>query len=158
MSELYRIKVKDSGGRDKSMGEYEGRALLLVNVASKCGYTPQYEGLEALHRKYGSRGLTVLAFPCNDFGGQEPGTLEEIKQFCRTTYGVSFEVLDKIQILGEGKHPLYQWLTSHAEPPGEVKWNFEKFLITRDGNVAARFASKVKPEDPELAEAVERVL
>jgi len=127
-------------------------------VASKCGYTPQYEGLEALHRKYGSRGLTVLAFPCNDFGGQEPGTLEEIKQFCRTTYGVSFEVLDKIQILGEGKHPLYQWLTSHAEPPGEVKWNFEKFLITRDGNVAARFASKVKPEDPELAEAVERVL
>jgi glutathione peroxidase len=156
MSSIYDISVQTANGSTKSLSEYKGKVLLIVNVASKCGFTPQYEGLEKLHKQWKDRGLVVLGFPSNDFGGQEPGTAEEIQQFCSLNYGVTFEVLDKINILGDDKHPLYKWLTERSEPQGDVMWNFEKFLIARDGTVAARFSSKTAPEDSELVEAVEQ--
>ncbi|MBE1441903.1 glutathione peroxidase [Paenibacillus sp. OAS669] len=158
MASIYSVSVQAADGSIKSMSEYKGKVLLIVNVASKCGFTPQYAGLEKLNQQWKERGLVILGFPCNDFGGQEPGTMEEIQQFCSTNYGVSFEVLDKIQILGEDKHPLYQLLTEQADPSGEVKWNFEKFLIDREGHIQGRFSSRVAPEDQELQEAIEKLL
>lgn len=155
---LYHLSVTSAAGETVPLSAYKGRALLIVNVASKCGYTPQYAGLEALHREYRDRGLAVLAFPCNDFGGQEPGTMEEIQQFCRVNYDVTFEVFAKLHCIGENKHPLYRWLTEQAEPREEVQWNFEKFLITPDGRLAQRFKSGVNPRDSVLIEAVERSL
>jgi glutathione peroxidase len=132
--------------------------VLFVNVASKCGFTPQYAGLEKLNQQYKEKGLIVLGLPCNDFGGQEPGTSEEIQKFCSLNYGVTFEVLGKVDILGDNKHPLYALLTEKADPQGDVKWKFEKFLISKDGEVAGRFSSKVAPEDAELTGAIEKLL
>lgn len=158
MSNIYEISVPTASGDSKSLSEYKGKAVLFVNVASKCGFTPQYAGLEKLNQQYKEKGLVVLGLPCNDFGGQEPGTSEEIQEFCSLNYGVTFEVLGKVDILGENKHPLYALLTEKAEPQGDVKWNFEKFLISKDGEVAGRFSSKVAPEDAELTQAIEKLL
>lgn len=155
---IYDLTVNRADGQPVKMAEYKGKVLLLVNVASQCGFTPQYEGLEKLHREYKDRGLTVLAFPSNDFGGQEPGTMEEIMTFCRTRYDVTFEVMEKVHAIGEQKHPLYQWLTDASESGEEVKWNFEKFLISRDGQLLARYDSRTSPEDPVLLSDVEKAL
>lgn len=158
MSAIYELTVPTPDGGVKSFSEYKGKPVLLVNVASKCGFTPQYAGLEKLNQQYKQRGLVIVGVPCNDFGGQEPGTSEEIQQFCSLNYGVTFELLGKVHLLGEDKHPLYQWLTEHAEPQGDVKWNFEKFLISKNGEVAGRFSSRVVPEDAELIQAIEQQL
>ncbi|WP_282935390.1 glutathione peroxidase [Paenibacillus sp. RC67] len=158
MASIYTISVQTAEGSTKSLSDYKGKVLLIVNVASKCGFTPQYAGLEKLNQQWKDKGLVILGFPCNDFGGQEPGTMEEIQQFCSVNYGVSFEVLGKVNILGEDKHPLYQLLTEAAEPSGDVKWNFEKFLIDREGEIQGRFSSRVAPEDQELQEAIEKLL
>ncbi len=153
------IVVKNMEGKDVKLSDYSGKVLLIVNVASKCGYTPQYQGLEAIYEKYKDKGFEILAFPCNDFGGQEPGTNEEIKNFCSVNYKVSFNLFDKIKVLGEEKSPLYKLLTnSPAVEQGDVKWNFEKFLIDKNGNIVSRFRSKIKPESEELTKAVETEL
>ena len=152
------IAEKTIDGNEKKLAEYADQVLLIVNVASYCGYTPQYSGLEELNQKYGERGLQVLGFPCNDFGAQEPGTNEEIAQFCETKYGVTFELFDKVHAKGAKQHPLYQILTSSVEPTGDVAWNFEKFLINKEGEVVARFKSGVNPNAPELIEAIEAEL
>ena len=132
--------------------------LLIVNVASQCGFTPQYEGLERLNQTYKDRGLHILAFPCNDFGAQEPGSMEEIEHFCNLNYKVTFELFQKVHCIGENQHPLYQWLTSNAIPNDAVKWNFEKFLISKQGKLLQRFSSKVTPEDEQLVQAIEHAL
>ena len=151
--------VKVPGGKDLSLADKAGKVLLVVNTASKCGFTPQYDGLEALWKKYGERGFEVLAFPCNQFGGQEPGTADEIESFCKVNFGVSFPLMAKIEVNGDGADPLYQWLK--AEAPGvlgtkAVKWNFTKFLIGRDGKVVRRYAPTDKPE--KLAADIEALL
>ncbi|MFC0216703.1 glutathione peroxidase [Paenibacillus chartarius] len=158
MSRLYDLTVTTSKGQAKPLADYEGKPLLIVNLASECGLTPQYAGLQKLYETYQERGLHILGFPCNDFGGQEPGTIGEIEQFCSRNYGVTFELFDKVAILGEDKHPLYAYLTTHAEPAGDVSWNFEKFLIDRSGHIAGRFSPKVTPEDETLRSAIETVL
>jgi len=148
-------------GEPSSLREHAGKAILAVNVASKCGLTPQYEGLEQLQEEYGARGFTVLGFPCNQFMGQEPGTSEEIKEFCSTTYGVTFPLFEKIDVNGDDRHPIYTELTSVADGEGhtgDIRWNFEKFLISPDGEVVGRFAPLVDPHDPALIEAIEDVL
>ena len=132
--------------------------MLIVNVASQCGYTPQYTELEQLNQDYGDKGLKVLGFPCNDFGAQEPGTNEEIREFGKTNYGVSFDLFDKVHAKGPEQHPLYETLTSSVEPQGDVAWNFEKFLIDKQGNVVARYKSAVAPTSPELTQAIESEL
>ena len=147
------ITVRDASGDQRQLRDWAGQVLLIVNVASRCGFTRQYAGLQALQDSYGDKGFSVLAFPCNDFGAQEPGTLEEIKQFCSTTYGVSFPVLDKVTM---AEAP-YTTLTQ-AEPAGAVAWNFEKFLIGKDGSVLARFKSAVEPTASELTSAIEAAL
>ena len=152
------IKVTTIAGEDKQLGEYAGKVLLIVNVASKCGYTPQYKGLEELSKKYSEAGLRVLGFPCNDFGGQEPGSNPEIVNFCTTKYGVTFELFDKVSAKGTQQHPLYAKLTNAVDPKGEVAWNFEKFLVSKQGEVVARFRSSVGPDSPELIAAIDREL
>jgi glutathione peroxidase len=149
------IAVKTITGEDKKLSDYAGNVLLIVNVASRCGYTGQYKGLEALNQQYRDRGLQVLGFPCNDFGAQEPGSNEEIATFCDRNYGVSFDMFDKVAILGSSKHPLYSALTTVA-PAGDVKWNFEKFLVNKSGEVVGRFGSSATPES--LASAIEALL
>lgn len=151
--------VKTGDGEDFALGTLKGKVTLIVNVASKCGFTPQYAGLEALFEKYEDKGFTVLGFPCNQFGGQEPGTNEEIRNFCRLNYGVTFPVLGKIEVNGDGAAPLYKYLKAGA--PGllgseAIKWNFTKFLISRNGEILGRYAPKTKPE--ELAEDIEKAL
>jgi glutathione peroxidase len=139
----------------------DGKAVLVVNVASKCGLTPQYEGLERLQQRYGDTAFTVLGVPCNQFAGQEPGTPEEISQFCSATYGATFPLTEKLDVNGHHRHPLYDWLTSTADAAGEageVEWNFEKFLVSPAGEVVARFRPQVDPEDDQLTSAIERVL
>jgi glutathione peroxidase len=158
MSNIYEIDVASSKGVRKQLEAYKGEVLLIVNVASNCGFTPQYQGLEQLNLAYRDKGLRILGFPCNDFGAQEPGTLEEIEQFCTVNYGVTFELLDKVHCIGEDMHPLYQWLTEHANPSDEVKWNFEKFLISREGTLLQRYSSKIAPDDEDLVRAVEQAL
>ncbi len=143
-------------GTQTTLAGLADRAVLLVNVASKCGFTPQYDALEALHEKYQAQGLTVVGVPCNQFGGQEPGTSEEIVEFCRKNFGVTFPLADKAEVNGDGAHPIYVALTGNGAEP--VKWNFEKFLITHDGVVQHRFASDVTPDSPELIAAVEAAL
>lgn len=146
-------------GQPKSLGDYAGKTLLIVNVASQCGLTPQYEGLESLWQRYHERGLVVLGFPCNQFGAQEPGTEDQIKTFCETHYGASFPMFGKLEVNGANAHPLYAWLTSQATAPqgsGPIEWNFGKFVIGPDGQVVARFAPTVAPEAPELVAAIER--
>lgn len=152
--------VKLLDGSDKSLTEYRGKALLVVNTASECGYTPQYAGLQELYAKYKERGLEVLAFPSNDFGGQEPGTPEQIRSFVDTKYNVEFEMFDKVQIKGSDKSPLYQTLTEQTADgiKGDVGWNFTKFLVDPEGHVVARFDSAVDPMSPELLAELERVL
>jgi glutathione peroxidase len=155
-STLYDIPVRTLAGRDASLAEYAGKVLLIVNVASKCGLTPQYEGLERTFEAERERGLVVLGFPSNQFGAQEPGTSDEIASFCSTNYGVQFPMFEKIDVNGAGRHPLYRALIDAQ--PGDVQWNFEKFLIARDGRVVARFAPAVTVDDPALRAAIEREL
>src|SRR5437762_13918007 len=143
MPKLREIPLKDINGKETSLKAYEGKVLLVVNVASKCGYTPQYKSLEATYQKYKERGLAVLGFPCNDFGAQEPGTNEEIKQFCSSKYNVTFPLFDKIEVNGANRHPLYVELAGEKSPfPGNIKWNFNKFLIGKDGKIVKRFRSE----------------
>lgn len=153
------IVVKDMDGKDVNLSDYKGKVLLIVNVASKCGYTPQYTGLEAIYKKYKEKGFEILAFPCNDFGGQEPGTNDEIKEFCSTKYDVTFKLFDKVKVLGDEKSPLYARLISNdVTEKGDIKWNFEKFLIDKEGNIVSRFRSKVRPESEELTNTIEKEL
>ena len=156
---LYSVPLKDIDGKSTSLKPYEGKVLLIVNVASKCGYTPQYAGLQALHDKYKDQGFFVLGFPCNQFGHQEPETNEEIKQFCSSKYQVTFPLFDKIEVNGPNRNPLYVSLAGDGSPfPGDIKWNFNKFLIGRDGKILKRFDSKVKPDSAEMVQAVESAL
>ncbi len=150
-------KVKTADGKEKSLSDYKGEVLLIVNVASKCGNTPQYAGLERIYEKYKDQGLQVLAFPCNQFGGQEPGTMEEIQNFCTTNYGVKFPLFQKIEVKGPNQAPLYQKLT-RTEPAGDISWNFEKFVVGKDGTVLARFTPKTQPEDPKVVNTIEQAL
>jgi glutathione peroxidase len=152
--------MQAQGGTSTTLAQYQGDVLLLVNTASHCGFTPQYQGLEALNKKYQAQGLRVLGFPCNDFGGQEPGSEQEIVKFCSTKFDVTFPLYAKLHTKGPAKAPLYRYLTEspHSAFKGDVKWNFEKFLIGRDGRIMARFPSKVKPDSPELISALEQAL
>jgi glutathione peroxidase len=145
-------------GQAIDLSKYQGRVVLMVNVASQCGYTPQYEGLEELHKKYATKGLAVLGFPSNDFGAQEPGTNAEIAQFCKQNYGVEFDMFSKIVVKGQGQAPLYRYLTNHPKFRGDVAWNFEKFLIGRNGEVIGRFKSEVEPLSREMVSAIETAL
>lgn len=156
---IYDLKLKDIDGKDTSLAAYRGKVLLIVNVASKCGYTKQYAGLEAAYQKYKDQGLVVLGFPCNQFGGQEPGTNEEIKAFCSSTFHVTFPLFDKLDVNGANRHPLYVALAGNDSPfPGDIKWNFNKFLLGRDGKILKRFESKIAPDAPELTQAIEAAL
>jgi len=157
---IYDIPLKDIDGKDTSLKAYSGKVLLVVNVASKCGFTRQYKGLEAVHQKYKDKGFTVLGFPCNEFGRQEPGSNAEIKEFCSSKFGVSFPLFDKLNVKpGPGQHPLYAALTGKDAPePGEVKWNFTKFLIGRDGKIIARFSSADEPDGEKITKAIEAAL
>jgi glutathione peroxidase len=153
--------VNTLAGELSSLADFDGKTLLIVNVASKCGLTPQYSGLEALHERYADRGFSVVGFPCNQFGGQEPGSAEQIAEFCSTTYGVSFPMFEKVEVNGPGRHPIYNELTATADADGnagDIQWNFEKFLVGPDGAVIARFRPMTTPEAPELIEAIEASL
>jgi glutathione peroxidase len=155
------VELPRLNGRPESLSAYSGKVVLAVNVASRCGFTPQYAGLQALQDRYADRGFTVLGFPSNQFGHQEPGTAEQIQEFCRLNYGVTFPMFAKLDVKGEGQHPLYSILGETADDSGKagnVGWNFEKFLVGRDGRVVRRFRSRVKPEDPKIVEAVESLL
>ncbi len=153
------IPLKDIDGKETSLTPYAGKVLLIVNVASECGFTPQYAGLEALWRKYRERGLVVLGFPANDFGAQEPGTNAEIKKFCTSRYEVTFPMFEKLHVKGPEQHPLYGALTGAAAGlPGDVQWNFGKFLVGRNGRLVARYDSDTEPDSGTLAEAIEKAL
>jgi glutathione peroxidase len=153
------VAFKTNDGTDSSLKAYAGKVVLVVNVASRCGNTPQYAGLEELAKKFGGEGLVVVGFPCNDFGGQEPGTNAENQEFCTTKYHVTFPIMDKVHVKGAEQCPLYAALTGpSAKFPGDIKWNFGKFLIGRDGEVLARFEPGVKPEDPKIVEAIQIAL
>ena len=157
MTSIAEISVKTMEGSSKPISDYAGKVLLIVNVASYCGYTSQYQGLEALYQSYRDQGLEVLAFPCNDYGMQEPDRNDKIQQFCETRYGVTFPLFDKLHAKGAEQHPLYAKLTQ-AAPQGEVGWNFEKFLVNKKGEVVARYKSAVAPDSAELTSAIEREL
>jgi len=157
-STIYEFKMKDIDGKQISLDKFKGKVLLVVNVATYCGNTPQYKGLEEMYAKYKNQGFVVLGFPANEFGQQEPGTDTEIKKFCTSTYHVDFPMFSKIVVKGEGIHPLYQWLLANSDQHQDVEWNFTKFLIGRDGKVAGRFLHKTKPDNPELVKAVEAAL
>lgn len=158
-AELNSIPFKTIAGKDTSLADWKGKVVLVVNTASKCGLTPQYEALEGLQKKYAEQGFTVIGFPCNDFNGQEPGTAEEIQTFCKTKYSVSFPLMEKIHVKGPEQHSLYTALTGKDGAfPGDVKWNFGKFLIGRDGKAIARFEPKQTPDSKEVTEAVEKAL
>ena len=154
---IYDFTLDTIDGSAKPLADFRGKVLLLVNVASECGYTPQYQGLQKLHETYEKRGFSVVGFPSNDFGGQEPGSNKEIKEFCSTKFHVTFPMFAKIPVKGPAKHPLYAMLAQTA-PAGEVKWNFNKFLVGKDGKVIARFDSDVTPESPALAAAIEKAI
>ena len=158
---IYDVPVKTLKGEPLSLAEHKGKALLIVNVASKCGLTPQYEGLEKMHEELRDRGFSVLGVPCNQFKGQEPGSAEEIEEFCSMTYGVTFPLLEKTDVNGPERHPLYDELSKVADDEGhsgDIRWNFEKFLVSPEGEIVKRFSPLVTPEDPKLREAVESVL
>jgi glutathione peroxidase len=160
-SSIYDLKLKSIDGQRLELSKYKGKVLLIVNVASECGMTPQYAGLQALHEKYHDQGLAILGVPCNQFGGQEPGSEKEIKEFCKTNYQVEFDMFSKINTKGEDADPLYKMLTaaqSKTVKPGPVSWNFEKFLISRQGSVLARFDSGTEPDSPEILEAISNAL
>ena len=153
---VHEFTMNDIDGKPFAMAQFKGKAVLVVNVASRCGYTPQYAGLEALHQKYKSRGLVVVGVPANNFGGQEPGSDTEIKQFCSRTYNVTFPMLSKVSVKGTDITPLYAYLT--AAQGGDVEWNFTKFLVGKDGKAVQRFESKVAPDSAELSAAIEQLL
>jgi glutathione peroxidase len=158
---IYDFSAKTIGGEPKSLADYKGNVLLIVNVASKCGLTPQYAGLEALHETYGAKGLKVLGFPANEFGAQEPGTNEEIEKFCTSRYGVKFDMFTKVKVKGPGIDPLFDYLTSPETNPksaGEIKWNFNKFLVGKDGELLARFEPPIDPTSAEVKQAIEKAL
>ncbi len=150
------VFVKSGDGSEKRLGDYQGQVLLIVNVASQCGFTKQYSGLQELQDTYGSQGFQVLGFPCNDFGAQEPGELDQIKQFCSSTYGANFPLFEKVHAKGNCTEPFST--LNQTEPAGDVEWNFEKFLVGKDGRVLARFKSAVEPKSPELTKAIETAL
>ena len=156
------FKMKTLGGKDEvSLSKYQGKVVMMVNVASKCGHTPQYKDLETLHEKYHDKGLEILGFPANNFGAQEPGTDVQIGEFCKSTYDVKFDMFSKISVKGDDKAPLYKFLTDKDTNPGfagDITWNFEKFLVGRDGKVVARFKPGMKPNDPEIVKAIETEL
>ncbi len=154
-SSVHEFTMNNLAGKPVSLADYKGKVVLVVNVASKCGYTPQYEGLEALYKKYKDKGLVVLGFPANNFGSQEPGTNDEIGAFCKSKYGVTFPMFAKISVKGDDKAPLYGFLTSTG---GEIPWNFTKFLVGKDGKPMQRFASNVEPNSSELSAAIEKAL
>ncbi|UED87857.1 glutathione peroxidase [Streptomyces profundus] len=158
MAKLHDIPLRTLEGEDSSLDAFRGRLLLVVNVASRCGLTPQYAGLEKLQQRYADRGFSVLGFPCNQFAGQEPGSAEEIRTFCSATYGVTFPMFERIEVNGAGRHPLYAELTATADASGEagdVQWNFEKFLVAPDGETVERFRPRTEPEGDELVAAIE---
>ena len=155
------VPVKTLQGQDASLLDHKDEAILFVNVASKCGLTPQYEGLERIHEQFADRGFTVLGVPCNQFGEQEPGSPDEIATFCSTTYGVTFPMTEKIEVNGEGRHPLYQQLTATADAEGkagDIQWNFEKFLISPEGEIVARYRPLTEPEADEVIQGIESML
>ena len=156
---IYDVKVKDIDGKDTSLDAYKGKVILIVNVASKCGLTPQYKALEAAYEKYKDKGFVVLGFPCNQFNGQEPGTNEEIKQFCSSKYSVTFPLFDKLEVNGEHRHPLYVALAGKDSPfPGDIKWNFGKFLLGKDGKILKRFEPRTTPDSEDVTKAIEAAL
>jgi glutathione peroxidase len=158
---MWNTPIKTLQGQPTTLAAHKGKALLLVNVASKCGLTPQYKELEDLQKKYEAKGFTVVGFPCNQFGGQEPGSPEQIAEFCSATYGVTFPMMEKIEVNGDKRHDIYKTLTDIADASGhkgDIRWNFEKFLVGRDGNVIERFSPMVDPEAPEVVEAIEQAL
>ena len=158
---VHDVSINTLAGEPASLADHAGKTLLLVNVASKCGLTPQYTALEELHERYADQGFEVLGFPCNQFGGQEPGSAEEIQQFCSMSYGVTFPMFEKIDVNGPNRHPLYDQLTETADAEGhdgDIRWNFEKFLISPTGEVVARFSPIITPEAPELVSAIEAAL
>jgi glutathione peroxidase len=158
---IYDVPVRTLDGKQVSLRDYEGKVLLIVNVASQCGLTPQYTGLEQLQETLGERGFSVLGFPCNQFGGQEPGTAEEIQTFCSSTYGVTFPLFEKVDVNGDDRHPLYAALTQLADDgghTGDIRWNFEKFLVGRDGVPVSRFSPLTEPQSDELHVAIEKLL
>ena len=155
MSSAHDFSAPSISGQDTSLSEFKGKTLLVVNVASACGLTPQYEGLQALHAQYAERGLAVLGFPCNQFGAQEPGSEEEIQHFCSSRFGIEFPLFSKIEVNGPERHPLYQFLIGDGE---DISWNFEKFLIDDQGQTIARFSPRTAPDDPELVSAIEQSL
>ena len=152
------ISFQTIDGKPTNLAAYDGKVKLVVNVASKCGYTPQYAGLEKLYEKYKDQGFVVIGFPENNFKNQEPGTNAEIKKFCTSKYNVTFPMMSKISVKGEDIHPLYQYLTTHADPPGDISWNFNKFLLDRDGNIVARWESKVEPTSDTIVKEIEKTL
>ncbi|HEV7221360.1 MAG TPA: glutathione peroxidase [Pirellulales bacterium] len=159
--EALNFKMKSLTGKTVDLSKYKGKVVMIVNVASQCGLTPQYEGLEELHEKYADKGLAILGFPANEFGAQEPGSDEEISEFCEKNYGVKFDMFSKVVVKGEGQCPLYKFLTSketEPQPAGDITWNFEKFVIGRDGKIVARFAPKTKPESEEVVSVIEEQL
>lgn len=151
---IYSFKVKNDKGEEVSLEQYKGKVLLIVNTATRCGFTPQYKDLEAIYEKYNEQGFEILDFPCNQFGGQAPGTIAEIKEFCSTNYNVKFTQFDKIEVNGENEHPLYTYLKANAENKNNIRWNFTKFLISPDGKILKRFESGDKMEDVEAAVAL----
>ena len=158
---MHEFTLNSIDGKPAPLSAYQGKVVLIVNVASRCGFTPQYAGLEALYEKYKDRGFAILGFPANNFGGQEPGTNEEIKTFCSSKYNVTFPMYSKISVKGDDKAPLYQFLTDKQANPatgGEIQWNFTKFLVDKNGKVVARFEPKVTPESPDVAGAIEKAL
>jgi len=159
MDSINDITVFDMNNKQVKLSDYIGKVLMIVNVASECGYTKQYAGLQEIYEKYNSQGFEILAFPCNDFGGQEPGTNEQIQNFCSSKFGVTFKLFDKIKALGEDRSPLYERLINNSvTEKGDVKWNFEKFLISKDGKIVSRFRHKVEPISDEVITAIEREL
>ena len=161
MSKPLSFTVKSLDGKDVDLSKYQGKVVMIVNVASKCGLTPQYKQLQALHEKYSKDGLAILGFPCNQFLSQEPGTADEIKEFCRVNYGVSFDMFAKVEVNGDGACDLYKNLTAlDTKPvgPGKISWNFEKFIIGRNGEIVARFSPRTKPDDPEVLKVIEAEL
>jgi glutathione peroxidase len=161
MPDIYDFSAKAIDGGEQPLGDYRGKVLLVVNVASRCGLTPQYRGLQTLHAEYAPRGFAVLGFPCNQFAGQEPGGDADIKAFCTANFGVTFPMFSKLEVNGAGRAPLYTWLTGQAtapDGPGDIKWNFAKFVVDRAGGVAARFAPTTAPTAPEVRAAIENAL
>lgn len=156
---IHKLVVKDLALKDVKLSDYKGKVLLIVNVASKCGFTKQYSGLQEIYEKYKDKGLEVLGFPCNDFGGQEPGSNEEITEFCSLNFNVTFPMFDKVKVIGEDKHPLFEILTNNSVTgKANIKWNFEKFIIDKEGNIVDRFSSITTPESNKITSLIEKEL